>query len=388
MLSIDVLVQPAEERDGLEVLAATVHVRQPFACLPRIVEIEHRRDGVHSETVRVVGAEPVIGTREEEAPDLVAPVVEDQRVPIGVVPTAGIRVLVQMRSVEVRQAVLVGGEVRRHPVEDHAETALMQMVDQEHQILRRPEPARRREISRRLVAPRAVERMLHDRQQLDVGEAEVERVVGELRRDVAIAEPALIRSATPRAEVDLVDRHRRRQPVPLRARGEPLGVAPVVGEIPHDRAGLGRCLRPERERVGLVDAVAVVARTDVEFVGLAFVRPFDTPRPDPGGCDGLERSGSRIPAVEVADHGNALGVRSPDGERRPVGADMGTQLRREPAVRALREEVEIVRGQVLRGDLAHGSVAPPLSPVRRLRSIRSSVEAMSGRRWISSRVHG
>ena len=34
---------------------------------------------------------------------------------------ARIFVLVEVRAVEVNEAVLVGGEVRRRPVEDHAE---------------------------------------------------------------------------------------------------------------------------------------------------------------------------------------------------------------------------------------------------------------------------
>jgi hypothetical protein len=35
--------------------------------------------------------------------------------------------------------VLVLGEVRRDPVEDHADAGLVQRVDQEHEVLRRAE---------------------------------------------------------------------------------------------------------------------------------------------------------------------------------------------------------------------------------------------------------
>ena len=42
---------------------------------------------------------------------------------------ARIFVLVEVRAVEVNEAMLVGGEVRGDPVEDHAETLLMQLID-------------------------------------------------------------------------------------------------------------------------------------------------------------------------------------------------------------------------------------------------------------------
>ena len=386
VLSVDVLVQPAEERDGLEVLSTTLHVRQPLACLPRIVEVQHRCDGIHPQSVGVVRAEPVIGAGEQEAPNLVPAVVEDQRVPVGVVSATRIRVLVQVRAVEVREAVLVGGEVGGHPVEDHAETLLVQMVDQEHQVLGAAEPARRREVPGGLVAPGAVERMFHHGQEFDVGEAEVEHVVGELDRDFAIAEPPAVRPSPPGAEVDLVDGHRPREPVPVGARREPIGIPPVVGEIPDDRARPGRRLRAERERIRLVHEEAGVAGADVELVDVARARPVDTPGPDAGRLDGLEEIRAGVPAIEVADHRDLLCVRSPHRERSSVGACVGAQFLRESAVRSLSEQVEVVRGQgPVDGGSGHVSPAPAS---RRTRWIRSSAAVTSGRCWSSSRVHG
>ena len=73
----------------------------------------------------------------------------------------------------------------------------------------------RREVAGHLVAPRAGERMLHHRHQLDVREAEVGDVVGELVGELAVAQRAvaLERVAPPRAEMHLVDRHRPAQRV-------------------------------------------------------------------------------------------------------------------------------------------------------------------------------
>ena len=124
---------------------------------------------------------------------------------------ARIGVLVEVRAVEETQAVRIPGEVRRHPVEDHADARLVQVVDEPHEVLRRAVARARREVAGALVAPRAVERVLHDRHQLDVGEAHALRVLGELGREVAVAEEAvgMIGRAHPGAEVHLVDRLRR-----------------------------------------------------------------------------------------------------------------------------------------------------------------------------------
>ena len=118
VLAVDVLVEPAQEGDGLEVLAAPVGVRHPLARLARVVEVQHRGHRVHPQAVGVEDVEPEHRARQQEAADLVAPVVEDEAVPVGVVALAAVGVLVEVRPVEVGEAVLVGREVRRHPVED------------------------------------------------------------------------------------------------------------------------------------------------------------------------------------------------------------------------------------------------------------------------------
>ena len=59
-----------------------------------------------------------------------------------------------------------------HPVEDDAEPGAMAGVDQRGEIGGRAEAAGRREQAGRLIAPRAVERMLGDRHELDMREAE------------------------------------------------------------------------------------------------------------------------------------------------------------------------------------------------------------------------
>ena len=149
------LVELLEERDRVEVLAAAELVRHPLARLARVVEVEHRGDGVDADAVDVVLAHPEQGVGDEEVADLVAPVVEDQRAPVRVRAAARVGVLVERGAVEARERELVAREVRRHPVEDHAEAVAVQAVDELAEVVGRAEARRRRVVAGHLVAPRA-----------------------------------------------------------------------------------------------------------------------------------------------------------------------------------------------------------------------------------------
>ena len=188
-----------------------------------------------------------------------------------------------MRPVEVLQAELVGRKVRGNPIEDHAQPALVEVVDEEHEVLRRSIPAGRREVALDLVAPRGVERVLHHRHELDVGEAEAQRVVGELRRELAIGEPPIVvlRHSHPRADVQLVYGPWRLAPVGPRALRHPLAVTPVVAQVPDDRGLPGWRLGECGERVGLVRAVPGDPRMDVVLVQRAVLDARHEPLPDP-----------------------------------------------------------------------------------------------------------
>ena len=139
---VEHLVQLAQEGDGLEVLAAAEGVRHPLARLARVVEVEHRRDRVDAEAVGVELAHPVERVREQEVPHLVPAEVEDERPPVGMRAAARVLVLVERRAVEAAERELVAREVRRHPVQDHADPGLVQRVD-EARGSRRARPASR-----------------------------------------------------------------------------------------------------------------------------------------------------------------------------------------------------------------------------------------------------
>ena len=74
--------------------------------------------------VDVVLAQPEQRVGDQEVADLVAAEVEDERAPVGVRAAARVGVLVERGAVEAREREVVAREVRRHPVEDHADAAL------------------------------------------------------------------------------------------------------------------------------------------------------------------------------------------------------------------------------------------------------------------------
>ena len=86
-------------------------------------------------------------------------------------PLTFIGMLIEVRAVEVAWAMLVGGKMRRHPVQDHANTLLVQIVNEIHKIRRRPIAPCWGKVTGDLIAPGGVQRMLHDREEFDMGKS-------------------------------------------------------------------------------------------------------------------------------------------------------------------------------------------------------------------------
>ena len=340
------LVHLLEHLDGLEVLAAAELVRHPLARLARVVQVEHRGDGVDADAVGVVLAQPEQGVGDEEVADLAAPVVEDQRAPVGMRAAARVRVLVQRRAVEAGEREVVAREVRRHPVEDHAEAVRVQPVDELPEVVGRAEARRRGEVARDLVAPRAGERMGHHRHQLDVGEPHVARVGGQLVGQLEVVQRAvaLERVEPPGAEVDLVDRDRPLQRVALAAAAQPLLVLPHVPGLVDHRGGLGRDLCLEGHRVRLQPQLAVRG-DELELVAVAGADAGQEQLPDAGRAERPHRVDAAVPEVPVAHHRHGARGGGPDGERGAADAlelaHVGAEALPQLLVAALADEVQV-----------------------------------------------
>jgi hypothetical protein len=182
--------------------------------------IEHGSDRIDAQAVDAVAFEPEQRIRREEIGDLGAPVIVDQRIPVEMPALARVLVLIKASAIEAREPVRVVGEMARHPVEQDADAGRMQRVDQRDEIRWRTEAAGGREQTGRLVAPGAVEGMLHHGKHFDMGEAHVGQISGKLLGEIAIGQPlGALALAPPGAEMHLVDRHRRVQRVDVIPRG-------------------------------------------------------------------------------------------------------------------------------------------------------------------------
>ena len=150
---VGLLVEHAQESDRVEVLAPALRIGNPFALAPRVIQIEHRGDRVDAQAVGMELAQPAFGAAEKEVAHLGAAEVKDVGSPVGLEPQARIEMLVERGAVEAREREIVGGEVARHPVEDHADTAAMEIVDEEAEVVGRAKTRGGREVAAHLVAP-------------------------------------------------------------------------------------------------------------------------------------------------------------------------------------------------------------------------------------------
>ena len=73
----------------------------------------------------MVHLKPEEGTAQQKALHLVPPIIKNPATPIRMHPLTVIGMLIEMRAVEVARAMLVGGKMRRHPVQDHTDTLLV-----------------------------------------------------------------------------------------------------------------------------------------------------------------------------------------------------------------------------------------------------------------------
>ncbi len=220
---VDGGVHLLEELHRLEVLAAAVLVRRPLALLARVVEVEHRGDAVDAQPVGVELLEPVERVGVEEVAHLVAAEVEDVRAPLLVPAALGVGVLVERAC--RRTAASAHSSVAKWPGTQSRITpiaGLVEPVDEQPEAVGVAEPRVRREVRRHVVAPRAAERVLHHRHQLDVGEPQVARRT-----------PAAPRPAAPRSCRAATTRGASRRPTSARARAAWRGRASIQSWSPH-----------------------------------------------------------------------------------------------------------------------------------------------------------
>src|SRR5271155_3455272 len=96
-----------------------------------------------------------------------------------------------MSAVKFREPVRVPRKMRRRPIQNYAEPGRMAAIHKIFEIVRLAVTASRREIADGLIAPRAVERMFHDRHQLEMGKAQALGIRNQRLSQLAIRKPSV-----------------------------------------------------------------------------------------------------------------------------------------------------------------------------------------------------
>ena len=318
---------------GVQILLGTVLVELLLTGIVNAkVEVQHAGHAVHANAVNVEVLEPVQHVGDQEGADLAAGEVELVRAPVGVN-----LVLKQHVAVKGGKAVGVGAKTAGHPVHDHADAGLVACIDKVHELLRVAVARRGSVVAGRLVAPGAIEGMLHKRHDLDMRIAHVAYVVHELHRQVVVGiklaalcgerihgagvVAVLVRLALrriavafPRANMHLVDVERLRHVVMAGAALEPRGVVPLVAiEGPQHARRSRRALGLKGVRIGLVELFALVG-LDKVLIELALLCARNKTFPNSARMHGHQRVGLLIPVVKFANDMDALYVGRPNAK--------------------------------------------------------------------------
>src|SRR6185503_14564901 len=100
-------VEALQEVDRFQILAAAKAVRNPFALLARVVQVQHGGYGVHTQPVDMELSQPIQRVRQQEIANFVAAVIENERAPFAMLALPRIGVLVKRGPVEAPKAVRV-----------------------------------------------------------------------------------------------------------------------------------------------------------------------------------------------------------------------------------------------------------------------------------------
>jgi len=84
----------------------------------------------------MIPLEPEEGAADEKGPHFVSAMVKNIALPFRMISSFGVGMFIEISAIEIDEAILIIRKVRRHPIEDHADPILMQLIDEDHEILR------------------------------------------------------------------------------------------------------------------------------------------------------------------------------------------------------------------------------------------------------------
>ena len=278
-----------------------------------VVQIEHGRHRVHPQAIHVILLQPVDGVGDQEGLHLTLAEVKNTGGPVGMLVHHRVGKLIAAGAVELVQAVLILGEMGRHPVQQHADVRLVAAIHKFHELLRRTVAVCRSIIARHLVAPGGFIGVFRQGHQLHMGIAHLPEVRDQLVSQLLIVVATAVRLAFPGAEVHFIDVDGAVEDFSLALAAAEVAVAPDIAVKVADHAGILRqSLGTEAIGIGLVDFGAV-GPADTIFVGLPLPGILGKGLPD-----AVFQSGHGqivlIPKVPVAGHGDFTGIGGPDAE--------------------------------------------------------------------------
>ena len=248
------VVELLQKRYRIQVFSPAKLVAHPLPRLAPIVEIQHGRDGIDTQTIDVKLFNPEQRVGQQEVAHFVSAVVENQRAPLGMFAQSRILMFITRGSVKATQCPIVLGKMRGHPIQQHTNPCGMHRIDKESKIVWRTMARCWCVVATDLISPRSAKRMFQHRQQLNMRETKFLDMLGQTRRDFAIRQCPIVffRNTRPRGQMHLVHQHRFARRITLGTTGQPITVVPLVCASGNDhRCVTRRQFHLERHRIGL-----------------------------------------------------------------------------------------------------------------------------------------
>ena len=293
--------QCAEKIPALEIFAAAIEISP--AVISRV--IENRRGVNDADAVRVIFLRPEHGVRQQEIFHLRASEMKDCG--LAEAPAR----LIERGPVEGRQRKRILREVRRRPVQNHADSLAVQKIDEPLEVLRGAEAGGRRVVPGRLIAQGFIQRVLHHRQEFHMREVKFSDVGSDPRGELPVAQVP-----HPSVQIQLVDEERKRAALSRcrRTLFKPFRIVPgEVLRIRHDGRRLGPALRLECVRIRLQKDIPVCG-LDLIFIDIPDFHAGDKELKDPRISELTHLVPPAVPVIEISDHGDAHRIRRPDRE--------------------------------------------------------------------------
>ena len=254
------------------------------------------------------------------------PVIINQRSPVRMLSLPRIQVLVQTGAIKPRQPVFILWKMSRYPVQNNPNPIHMHLVHKIHKILRRAIPGCRCKISRHLVSPRGIVRMLHNRHHFYMRVSHVFTVFHKHRRQFPVTIKFFPAGFAEGPEMYLINNHWVVLNLCLFSSVQPFPILPFIfTNIPHNTGRRRTLFTIISERIRFQHHLAV--RTMYLILIQVPRRSALDKQFKNAGRKPLHRMLSAVPAIKIPDNADRHCIWRPHGKADPSTAPHFTQVR-------------------------------------------------------------